>query len=436
MKIDRLFRRLRFGVFALFAIVVLSIFLLSIRTVSSELETEYVSNSSNIATNIADASVDILLNRNLATLQSLIDQFVQIESIRYIYIANEGGEFLAHTFVPGIPGEILASDPSLTEPVERSLPGLGEFVEVGAPILSGRAGWVHVGMDTEALALKIQRAVGQQIYLLCIILVVGVLALIWIVKLTAKPLEELLTYVVALARNGGEAADSGVLARKDEIGDMARLMASRRRSGSLAQAAGPGQGPEVGGEIVRVPRAVVVLFCTVLQLCLGTVYAWSFFQTMLVRDSGWSFSETAAAFSITIFCLGVSAAIAGQALPRVGPRALALAGSLLFSSGYVVASLALSLESMWLFYLGYGVIGGAGIGMGYVTPVATAAKWYPDRKGLVTGIVVMGFGVGALLLSKGLAPLLVVGTQGDLAQVFLWLGVVFGCILIPSSLFI
>ena len=185
---------------------------------------------------------------------------------------------------------------------------------------------------------------------------------------------------------------------------------------------------------MRVPRSVIVLFCTVLQLCLGTVYAWSFFQTMLVRDAGWTFSESAAAFSITIFCLGVSAAIAGQALPRVGPRVLALTGSVLFSGGYVIASVALSQDALWLFYLGYGVIGGAGIGMGYVTPVATAAKWYPDRKGLATGIVVMGFGVGALLLSKGLAPLLVLLADGDLPQVFLSLGIVFACILIPSSL--
>ena len=224
MTVHKLFRKLRFGIFALFALVVLSIFLLSIRTVSNELETEYVSNSANIARNIADASVDILLNRNLATLQSLIDQFVEIESIRYIYIVSDTGEFLAHTFVPGIPEEILASDPSATEPVERSLPGLGEFVEVGSPILSGVAGTVHVGMDTEALALKIQRAVGQQIYLLCIILVVGVLVSIWLVKSTAKPLEELLTFVIRLARNGDEASDSAILARRDEIGDMARLM--------------------------------------------------------------------------------------------------------------------------------------------------------------------------------------------------------------------
>ncbi len=185
---------------------------------------------------------------------------------------------------------------------------------------------------------------------------------------------------------------------------------------------------------MRLPRSLIVLFCTLLQLCLGTVYAWSFFQTMLVRDFGWSFSEGAAAFSITIFCLGVSAALAGQALPRVGPRALALTGSALFSGGYLVASLALSLDAIWLFYLGYGVLGGAGIGMGYVTPVATAAKWYPDRKGLVTGIVVMGFGVGAFLLSKGLAPFLVVRASGDLQLVFLWLGIFFACVLVPSSL--
>ena len=185
---------------------------------------------------------------------------------------------------------------------------------------------------------------------------------------------------------------------------------------------------------VRVPRTVIALLCTTLQLCFGTVYAWSFFQTMLVRQVGWTFSETAWAFSITIFSLGVSAAWAGQMLPRFGPRKLAVIGSVLFSGGYVIAAGALTLDMLPLFYLGYGVIGGAGIGLGYVTPVATVAKWFPDHKGLVTGIVVMGFGVGAFLLSKGLAPLLVVRTGEDLAQVFLWLGIIFACVLIPCSL--
>ena len=178
----------------------------------------------------------------------------------------------------------------------------------------------------------------------------------------------------------------------------------------------------------------MALFCTVLQVCFGTVYAWSFFQTLLVRQLGWSFTETAWAFSLTILSLGTSAAWAGALLPKVGPRRLAVTGSVMFSVGYMLASLALKWDMLALFYVGYGVIGGAGIGLGYVTPVATVAKWFPDKKGLATGIVVMGFGVGAFLLSKGLAPLLVSRLAGDLSQVFLGLGVIFACVLIPCSL--
>ena len=185
---------------------------------------------------------------------------------------------------------------------------------------------------------------------------------------------------------------------------------------------------------MRLPRSLIALLCTTVQVCLGTVYAWSFFQTILVRQVGWTFTQTAWAFSITIFSLGVAAAWAGQALPKYGPRRLALIGSAMFAGGYVIAGWALNLDSIPLFYLGYGVIGGAGIGLGYVTPVATVAKWFPDKKGLVTGIVVMGFGVGALLLSKVLAPVLVVRTSHEMEQVFIWLGVIFACILIPCSL--
>ena len=185
---------------------------------------------------------------------------------------------------------------------------------------------------------------------------------------------------------------------------------------------------------MHIPRIAIALFCTVLQICFGTVYAWSFFQTMLVRQVGWTHTETAWAFSIAIFSLGVSAAWAGSMLPRFGPRRLAVAGSIMFSGGYLISGTALHLDSIPLFYLGYGVIGGAGIGLGYVTPVATVAKWFPDHKGLATGIVVMGFGVGAFLLSKVLAPLLIVQVKGQLPLVFIWLGIVFACVLIPCSL--
>ena len=164
---------------------------------------------------------------------------------------------------------------------------------------------------------------------------------------------------------------------------------------------------------IVLPRSVIALICTLLQICFGTVYAWSFFQSLLVSQLGWTFLDTAWAFSIAIFSLGISAAWAGQALPRLGPRKLATAGSVMFAGGYVIAGLALHLGTLWLFYLGYGVIGGAGIGLGYVTPVATVAKWFPDRKGLATGIVVMGFGLGAFLLSKVLAPFLVIRMDGE-----------------------
>ena len=179
---------------------------------------------------------------------------------------------------------------------------------------------------------------------------------------------------------------------------------------------------------------VMVALCLVLHICFGTVYAWSFFQSLLVRQLGWSYTDSAWAFSVAIFSLGVSAAWAGAMLPRFGPRRLAVIGGVMFAGGYLVASLALHLESLALFYLGYGVIGGAGIGLGYVTPVATVAKWFPHHKGLATGIVVMGFGIGALLLSKGLAPTLLALSGGDLTMTFLWLGIVFGCMVIPAGL--
>ena len=245
MKIQKLFQKTRFGIFALFGLIVLSTSILCIYTVDTQLSAEYETNTRNIAKTIADASVDILLNRNLATLQSMIDQFVEIQGIRYIYITSESGEYLAHTFVPGIPEQVLASDPSSTEPVERSIPGMGDFVEVGSPILAGVAGTVHVGMDLDLVALKIQRAIGQQVILICIFLVVGILASIWFVNLAAKPLGGLLAYAVDLAgnRDTDKAGDDELLARDDEVGDLARLFryVSERGSGSKGSGVPPGQ---------------------------------------------------------------------------------------------------------------------------------------------------------------------------------------------------
>ncbi len=175
-------------------------------------------------------------------------------------------------------------------------------------------------------------------------------------------------------------------------------------------------------------RWLIAVMGTVLMLCLGTVYAWSYFQALLVaKDSGfgWTNSQAAWIFALAIFFLGVSAAVAGPRLQKVGPRRMATLGAVAFSLGYAIAGLALGLRSLVLLYLGYGLLGGIGLGLGYVTPVTTVAKWFPDRKGLATGMVIMGFGLGALFMSKILAPVLIGLFAGNLSPVFYTLAGIF-----------
>lgn len=238
MKVNKLFQKTLFGIIGLFGFIGLSTSVLAVYTVDTHLSEEYLSNSRDIAKTIADSSVDILLNRDLATLQALIDQFLEIQGIKYVYITDENGDFLAHTFVPGIPDEIRQSDPLSLETVERSLPGMGDFVEVASPILAGVAGSVHVGMDTGIIALKIQRAIGQQVYLIMIVFIGSVFAALWLVNLAAKPVGELFAYAAALAdrrkdddtaatgvaAEDGEPAPGSVAERNDEVGQTARLM--------------------------------------------------------------------------------------------------------------------------------------------------------------------------------------------------------------------
>ena len=180
-------------------------------------------------------------------------------------------------------------------------------------------------------------------------------------------------------------------------------------------------------------RWLVAFMGTLLQLALGTVYAWSYFQQPVMQAGNWTNTQAAWAFSLAIFFLGLSAAWGGVNLPRFGPRKLAMTGGFLFSLGYLIAAYALHSKNLPLLYVGYGFIGGIGLGLGYVTPVATAAKWFPDKKGLITGMVVMGFGFGALLMAKVLAPVFLSLTGGDLVLTFSCVGVLMLCITLPAG---
>ena len=184
----------------------------------------------------------------------------------------------------------------------------------------------------------------------------------------------------------------------------------------------------------RVPnRWLVAAACTLLQLCLGTVYAWSYFQPLLVEQFRWSNTDTSWAFSLNICCCGLSAVWGGMNLARLGPRKLAVAGGILFAAGYGVAALALAMESLPLFYLGYGGISGIGVGLGYVTPMATIIKWFPDRRGQLTGVAAMGFGLGAFVLSVVLAPILMHVLSGNLTHVFASLGAILGTVAVIAA---
>lgn len=228
MRVAKLFQKTMFGIFVLFGVIAVSTSALLVHTVDEQLSTEYEANSRAIAQTIANSSLDIILNRDPSTLQSLIDQFLEIQGIRYIYIVDEHGDMLAHTFVPGIPKEIMATDRLAVESVDRQLAGFGEFVEVSSPILNGVAGSVHVGMDKGLIALKIQTAIGRQIYLISIIFIVSIVGSFWLVNLAAHPLGRLGGYAMHLAAPDAPmrlTADEvrTLLERNDEAGQLARL---------------------------------------------------------------------------------------------------------------------------------------------------------------------------------------------------------------------
>ena len=150
----------------------------------------------------------------------------------------------------------------------------------------------------------------------------------------------------------------------------------------------------------RIPPASIAI-----HLCIGSVYAWSIFNPALIKELGvvassaddWTLSSVIWIFSVAIVFLGLAAAIAGKWLEDVGPRCVGVTAACLWGGGFIIGSLGIMTHQLWLIYLGYGVFGGCGLGLGYVSPVSTLIRWFPDRRGMATGMAIMGFGGGAMI---------------------------------------
>ncbi|WP_243014825.1 MFS transporter, partial [Brevibacillus borstelensis] len=134
-----------------------------------------------------------------------------------------------------------------------------------------------------------------------------------------------------------------------------------------------------------------------IHLSIGSVYAWSVFTKPITSQFGWELSSVQLTFSIAILFLGLSAAFLGHYVEKHGPRKAGILSSIFFGVGITGSGLAISMESLPLLYICYGVLGGIGLGVGYITPVSTLVKWFPDRRGLATGLAIMGFGFASMI---------------------------------------
>ena len=181
---------------------------------------------------------------------------------------------------------------------------------------------------------------------------------------------------------------------------------------------------------MKTNRWGIALAGIVLQIVLGSVYAWSVFRTPLTKQFHWSISQVTLTFTICIVVLGFAAFFGGLWLGKAGPRTVAVTGAFLYGLGTLLASL--SADHLWVLYATYGLIGGTGLGFAYIVPVAVLVKWFPDRRGFITGVAVGGFGAGALITAP-VATRLMAGA--GVLHAFALLGIGYMILGVAASLF-
>ncbi len=180
-------------------------------------------------------------------------------------------------------------------------------------------------------------------------------------------------------------------------------------------------------------RWLIALSGVGIHICIGSVYAWSNFTNPLINEFGWSASQVQMTFSIAILFLGLSAAFLGHFVEKHGPRKAGLLAAIFFGTGVFGSGFAVHLGSLPLLYIFYGVFGGIGLGVGYIAPVSTLVKWFPDRRGLATGLAIMGFGFAAAISSPIMDALI---KSSGIANAFFVLGIAYFVVMILSALYL
>ncbi|MGA9013468.1 MAG: OFA family MFS transporter [Acetobacteraceae bacterium] len=180
------------------------------------------------------------------------------------------------------------------------------------------------------------------------------------------------------------------------------------------------------------------------HLCIGQAYAFSVFNLPMTRLIGitqsapddWKLTDLGWIFSIAIFFLGASAALLGRWVEEGGPRRAMFTAGLCWAGGFLLSAVGVYVHNIWLIYLGYGVLGGIGLGVGYISPVSTLIRWFPDRPGMATGMAIMGFGGGAFIaspLSVWLMRQFSTATHVGVAETFIVLGAVYFCFMMVGA---